>query len=217
MRKNIFGIYKALRHFGITPEEIGGIANAYKKWYHDQHDSLPPYGMVYCLNNNLYSMPYQDDRLNKMLVGIEIAGVVYFTCHLNDVSYDELDNRIEKLKSLISQKFEAVDFFSFKLRMPTESEVKLLQEKTYGEDLGIDLCNKSGNVWINKHHNNTFVEVKEFDVFAHQSSKKTQATLYLVATPNDDDLFIGKLDHFGIPTAQTDMNLRKLLVAAKDD
>jgi hypothetical protein len=79
MRKSIFLIYRALRHFGVTAKEVGKIANGYKIWINNPvEDVRDKYRIVYYCNGKLYAMPLLIYALKDKFVGIEINNVVYF-------------------------------------------------------------------------------------------------------------------------------------------
>lgn len=207
MRRKIFDIYKALRHFNVTAEEANEIAQGYQYWLTNQVESLPPFNTVYfCpLDNKLYSMPYPSRRLEKLFIGIEIDGVIYLDHYINNVRQDQLETSIKAIEARLSEKFEAIN--QFKLRMPTRDEAKILGEKAEGDmSLTAAICNKYCDVWITPnpdHPERTFATVQEHSARPHQPSVDTQAVLYLVTCPDDEQIFYGKVDKYGTPSMDT--------------
>lgn len=207
MRRKIFEIYKALRHFNVTAEEVTEIAQGYKYWLKNPVESLAPYNMVYFCPSDymLYSMPYPSKRLEKLFVGIEIDGVVYWEHYINNVRQDRLEASFKAIEAHLSEKFENVN--QFKVRMPTRDEAKILGEKTEGDRrLTATICNKYCDVWITPnpdHPERTFATVQKNSARLHQPSVDTQAVLYLVTCPDDEQIFYGKVDKYGTPSMDT--------------
>lgn len=207
MRRKIFDIYKALRHFNVTAEEANEIAQGYQYWLTNQVESLPPYNTVYfCpLDDKLYSMPYPKKSLESLFVGIEIGGVVYpADCFEYTCDY-ELEIDKETLKAKIAKKFKTID--KFKLRMPTKDEAKILVEKTYDvASLNFVIGNDLGDVWITPDHEHpdfTVANVITNDAIPHLPVEAFPATLYFVICPDDKQIFYGKVDKYGTPTKDT--------------
>lgn len=214
MRRKIFDIYKALRHFNVTADEVDEIAHGYQYWLTNPIESLPPYNTVYFLplSSCLCSMPYPCRCLEKLFVGIEIDGVVYLNHYINNVRQDQLDTSIKTIETRISEKFKGIN--QFKLRMPTRDEAKILGEKTEGDmSLTAAICNKYCDVWITPtpdHPERTFATVQEHSARPHQPSEDTQAVLYLVTCPDDKQIFYGKVDKYGTPTKGTQSTYNEL-------
>ena len=218
-RRKLFDIYKALRHFGVSSEEVVGLAHGYRNWLDNPVENVPSYGTVYCLDTHLYSMPFPIERLGSRFVGIEIGGVVYLAGYFSNVGHNEVEAKIQELKAEIAKNFAAADYFSFKLRMPTRAEAKVLVEKTNdNRDLSTKIYNKYGNVWITPsadHPERTFATLIDHSAKPHCPSENTQAALYLVVQPKGDDLFIGEVDYFGKLTPKTSLNRNLLFSSVK--
>jgi hypothetical protein len=212
MRRKIFDIYKALRHFNVTAGEVRDIAEGYRYWIANPFESRPPYNTVYGFGNRLYSLPYSDNRLEDNFVGIEIDGVIYLAIYVS-CSQNQIAKGTEYLKKMIGITFNGID--QFKLRMPTKDEARILVEKTLDDgSLGTGLiCNKCCDVWITPnpdHPERTFATVKEHSARPHQPSENTQAVLYLVTCPDEEQAFFGEVNEYATPTPETQEVYTKL-------
>ena len=212
MRRKIFEIYKALRHFNVTAEEANEIAHGYRYWLKNQVDNLPPYNTVYLMNGKLYSMPYSKNSLESLFVGIEIGNVIYWAnCFEYSCDY-ELERDKETLKAKIAEKFKITD--RLKLRMPTKDEARILVEKTYHvSSLNFVMGNDVGDVWITPDPDYPDLIVASIDMDTaspHLPIECAPATLYFVTCPEDDQIFYGKVDKYGVPTQKTKESYRNL-------
>jgi len=214
MRRKIFDIYRALRHFNVTADEVDEIARGFKYWLSNPVEKSLPYNVVYFNEDKLYAMPYQSDKLFKRFVGIEIDGVVYLA-HFYDQGgcrQDQIKEETENLMAWIAQDFTTVNHF--KLRLPTRDEAKVLLEKTnYDESMNFVVCNRPCDVWITPnpdHPERTFATVRVGSARAHRPSEDTRAVLYMVTCPNDEQIFYGKVDKYGVPTPKTRDAYREL-------
>lgn len=209
MRRKIYDVYRALRHFNVTAEEVNNIVEGYCHWLKDPVEKLPPFQTVYFLGNKLYSMPYPKDGLNRRLIGIEIDGVVYLVGWDSDVLQDEIEEQAQIIKADIAEKFPAIN--QFRLRLPTRDEAKILPEKASGIDFDSGhryegIYSLYSDVWITPdpdHPERTFATVEERRARPHRPSENTRATLYLVTCPDDEQIFFGEVDDYGIPTPET--------------
>ena len=210
MRRKIIDIYKALRHFNVTAEEVRDIAEGYRYWINNPFESRPPYNTVYfCpLDNKLYSMPYSKRHLEKLFIGIEIDGVVYLDGYYRDVRKFELENKLNKYKANIAEKFSAID--QFELRLPTVNEAKILIEKTC--DLKAE---PTREVWIisdleHLQRMNATVGIGKAKPHYPPEFSSIPIRLYLVTKPDDKQIFYGKVDKYGTPTKDTMSVYRQL-------
>ena len=207
MRRKIFDIYKALRHFNVTAEEMQDITKGYRYWIKNPLESRPPFNTVYFIDGKLYSMPYPSDKLSKRSIGIEIDGVVYFThyCYREDVLKCQLEMDITKLKACIAERFAITN--QFNLRMPTRDEAKTLVRETYHEEsLNFVLGNNIGDVWITPnpdHPEKTVATVSMNSAKLRRPGEFDSAMLYFVICPDDDQIFFGEIDKYGVPTPET--------------
>jgi len=212
MRRKIVDIYKALRHFNVTAGEVRDIAEGYRYWIANPFESRPPFNTVYLLDGKMYSMPYPDGLLKDQFVGIEVEGIVYLNQYICGVVQDELETSAETIKNRLTKKFEALN--QFKLRLPTRYEAKILAEKTEGNTkLDGIVFNKYGDVWITPnpdHPERSFATVRERGARPHQPSENTRATLYLVTDPDDEQIFYGEVNEYGVPTPETQELYTKL-------
>lgn len=223
MQQGLLNIFQTLKHFGVDDVDIQYIAEGYQDWLKNPVDRIFHYGTVYSLGNKFYSMPYPIKGLDSLFVGIEINGIVYMSAYRQNVSYGELETKISELKvqiaekvAKIAKKFD-VTACDFELRMPTRDEARILIDKTLHDyDLNGRIYTKEGNLWItpsSEQPNKTFVLITEYGAKPHRPrSSYTQAALYLVAVPSKEDLFIGTVDDYGVPSPETRRN-RMLLVA----
>lgn len=201
MRRKIFDIYKALRHFNVTANEVDEIASGFKYWLGNQVDELPSCHSVYFMGDKLYSMPYPSKKLINCFIGIEIDGVVYLDGYYSDVRKFELENKLNKYKANIAEKFSAID--QFELRLPTVNEAQILIEKTC--DLKAE---PTREVWIisdleHLQRTNATVGIGKAKPHYPPEFSSIPIRLYLVTKPDDEQIFYGKVDKYGTPTKDT--------------
>ena len=212
MRRKIFDIYKALRHFNVKADEVDEIANGFKYWLEHPVERWLPCNIVYFIGDKLYSLPYPLENLSYRCVGVEIDGLIYLTHYHENVGQNQVVTDTKEIEARFAQTFKAIS--QFKLRMPTKDEAKLLLEKTscYNE-LSSLICNKSGKVWITPnpdHPEWTVATVKPFYGLPHKPSCHTKATLYLVTYPDEGQAFFGEVDEYATPTPETQEVYTKL-------
>lgn len=201
LKKAVGDIYKALRHYGVSAEEIGYVVDGYRTWLDNPVDEIPAYGTVYYLDGMLYSMPYPLSELGSRFFGVEIGGTVYPADYLDDVKLDEMDARAETLKDKIFGKFFHADYINFKLRKPTQNEVVALAKVNWSGT-------KRGYVWIIPDPNQPGKQRMHVGRELPEYPKCRYANLLLVTRP--EDLFVGSVSKYGVPTKKTEEVYKKL-------
>lgn len=225
MRNAIFDIFKALRHFGVSANEVNDVAQAYKFWINNQVDGVKGYRRVYYHQGVLYAMPYPIPEIESSFVGIEIDGVIYLAGYQCNVNQDKVAESLLWLKGAVFCKFapeirygvEAPN--NIKLELPTWDEVKNLVTKTSNDaDMDKLIYSRFSCYWV---ASSTDKEDKPTAVswFDYTSSSipqdRTEAHVQPIIRPRKGIDFIGRLNHFGVPDEETKLVMMKLRVWLK--
>ena len=127
MRKNIYGVFRALRHFGVSETEIEKVAKAYKTWLHFPIEEKSPYNWVYYLNGRLISMPFSINQLfEDHLIGYAVGTKVFMFLHAEDVRRNEVEAQLLSLKkSLDARMLGAEGNADLQVHLPTAEEASL--------------------------------------------------------------------------------------------
>ena len=106
MRKNIYGIYKALRHFGVTESEISGIAKFYATWLSCPITEKSAYYWVYYYNGYLVSMPFPIKSLNEKdkLVGYGIGNLVFTVCQTERTTQSRIEDSLQSFNDVLNKR-----------------------------------------------------------------------------------------------------------------
>ena len=222
MRKAIFLIYKALRHFGVTAEEVGKIANGYKIWINNPvEDVRDKYRIVYYCNGVLYAMPLLIYALKEKFIGIEINNVVYF-------AFQKCTN-----KSLISSTLEMPWYFisnlklsddewegisNIKVELPTKEEITSMFKTVNGRGcdnmhngrhLYDEISHMCPNWWIiNKNDQKSVINsVNAYGYYFDDEMSFVQPVTHL----REGIDFTGKVNYYGVPDKRTIEMYKKLV------
>jgi hypothetical protein len=227
MRKAVFNIYKALRHFGVTAEEVGKIANGYKIWINNPvEDVRDKYRIVYYCDGVLYAMPLLIDALKDKFVGIEINNVVYFAFHKCTH------------KSLISATLEMPWYFisdlklsdddwkgisKIKVELPTKEEIISMVKTVNGRACdamhsGRHLYDEVSHVcpgwWVIVEHDENLENTDIYSVNGngYPFDDETSFSYVQPVTHLREGIdFAGKVNYFGVPDKKTIEMYKKLI------
>lgn len=225
MRNAIFDIFKALRHFGVSANEVNGVAQAYKFWINNQVDGVKGYRRVYYHKGVLYAMPYPIPEIESAFVGIEIDGVIYLAGYQCNVAQDKVAEALMWLKGAVFSKFTPETRYgvevpnNIKLELPTWDEVKNLVTKT-SDDADVDrvVYSRLSCYWVvsSMGKEDKPAAVSWFDFTSNNfSHDRTEAHVQPVIRPRKGLDFIGRLNHFGVPDDETKLMMMKLIAWLK--
>jgi hypothetical protein len=222
MRNKIFEIYKALRHFGVSAEEVEQIANGYKIWVNNQiEDIRRGYRIVYYYKGALYAMPFLIDEIKNRFVGIEIDGVVYFACQLYTsyyVVYETLSDMWCKFPLRVLPDFEEVG--SIKMEIPTKDEIVSMFNCVNGK--GRDIMHNGRHLYEEVSHLYTrwwaimsYTDQKLTPVDAHGVPDTSyKAAIQPVAHLRKGIDFAGEINNYGVPDYKTLKVYKELTASA---
>lgn len=220
MRKSIFLIYRALRHFGVTAKEVGKIANGYKIWINNPvEDVRDKYRIVYYCNGKLYAMPLLIYALKDKFIGIEINNVVYF-------AFQKCVN-----KSLISSTLEMPWYFisnlklsdddwkgilNIRVELPTKEEIISMVKTINGK--GCDTMHDDRHLydevshtcpswWIQNTENSLIDSVNGCGYVYEDERSFVQPVTHL----RDGIDFKGRVNYYGVPDKKTIEIYQKLV------
>ena len=110
MRKNIYGVYKALRHFGVTASEISEIAKCYKTWLDCPIAEKSSYHWVYYFNGTLVSMPFPIKSLNEddKLIGYGIGDLVFTVCQTKMATMSQIESSLQDFNAVLNKRMLGV-------------------------------------------------------------------------------------------------------------
>ena len=236
MRKNIYGIFRALRHFGVSGKEVEKIANAYKTWlaFPIKEKSLSDW--VYYIEGRLISMPFEIKALENHLIGYAYGNKVFLVALGKKVAKDRIENSVQLLKQMLDKRMlGAVENADLQVHIPTKKEVEYIfaidsgfdndavtAEKSYeqlpDEDCEPLFLSDNGlNMWITPDPDEPEMTAVKIGVNnsgvcckKYRPSFQAKLDLYLVTDFRDGD-FIGKLGKYGVPTPATIKMYHELL------
>lgn len=225
MRRKIFNIFKALRHFGVSADEVERVAKAYKFWIENPVDFLPVYSNVYYRRGVLYAMPYPIKELQNSFVGIELNGVIYLAGYQCNVCRDKIDETLMWLKGKVFNKIPDVHYGvampnQLKLELPTDEEVQTLVEET-SDNSALDcvVFSRFSNYWIKLKPGDTdnAATIKSWydtdNVPCELES--VEAHIQPVIHPRESIDFIGHVNRYGVPDGETERVYRELVAGIK--
>lgn len=127
MRKNVYGIYRALRHFGVSASEVNEIAKNYTTWLTCPIEEKSPYNWVYSLGGVLVSLPFPINTLNEKgkLVGYAIGDIVFGAVVSEKAKKDDVEGYLQSIKEDLKQTMVGVaddDVPEIEFRLPTAEE-----------------------------------------------------------------------------------------------
>ncbi len=214
MRKNIFYIYRALRNFDVTAEEVGKIADGYRHWIDNPIESRPHYNTVYAVDGKLYAMPYPKDSIFGKFVGYELNGVVYLSCYRQYVYGSDVAECVRELAADFGKKkLYCPQIPEIELGLPTAAEVtELVRAMKNQPGIGYKIYHFFGMYWIkpsaefpNKPIANVLHRInKQVGCDLYIPNQSTQAVVCLVTHLREGIDFLGEVDDFGTPTSETE-------------
>lgn len=214
-RNNIYGIYKALRHFGVSGAEVANIAKGYKVWLKKPIEQPSDYGFVYYHNGIFYSMPFPVRGLTKELVGIEMFHNFYLAKYVINVRKDCIQLASDGLKKLIFSRFpEEQDLDNIKFELPSDCLIQYLLNKNYeNRYLRENMVDFSGKLWVSTCSKNSadgIAVAQDGKIKIECPTDNDIATLVPMVRARDID-FVGRLNFYGVPGKETAEMYRKLL------
>ncbi len=209
MRNSIYEIYRALRHFGVSTDEVSAIAESYKMW--TAINVTENFGFVYIIDGTLCSIPiYPDKEANKEFIGFEIGGTFYLNRFATATS-DNIANSLAQLKLDCNIPNE------IELELPTLRELKILKRYVVKW-----LFLYTGSSWFEDRwikpepkypkYSLAISSCTEFEAF--KPVKKQSAVVHPVIH-NSSHTFIGRMNHYGIPDKKTMTKYQHLLASIK--
>ena len=232
MRKNVYGIFRALRHFGVSEKEVEKIANAYKTWLAFPIEEKSPYNWVYYLNGRLISMPFEIKQLEDHLIGYAVGKKVFSVAKGEKISKGNIENIIQLLKQLLDEKMLGADGNAdLQVHLPTKEEaeyfftafannwlanVAATAEEIYAQlpeggdfELQFPINNQIPNMWITPSADEPEMTAVKLGFKnsrpcckKYRPNSRTKSAVCLVTDLRDGD-FIGKLTKYGTPTPDT--------------
>lgn len=210
MRNSIYEIYKALRHFGVSVDEVGAIAENYKTW--TTLSLTENFGFVYVINGTLCSIPiYPDEKTKDKFIGFEIGGTFY----LNRFATATSDNIAESLAQL---KLDCNIPSEIELELPTLKELHILGRRYTDNDLF--LYAESSLIedrWIKPEpeYPKYSLAISVCAVFEAFKPVKKQVALVHPVIHEGPHTFIGRMNHYGVPDKKTMKKYQQLLAGIK--
>lgn len=226
MRHAIFEIFKALRHFGVTADEIDSIAKAYKFWSNHPVDSVQIYSNVYYHRGVLYAMPYPIEELKNAFVGIELDRTIYLAGYQCNVCQDKLAESLMWLKGKIFNKFSPEVHYgvevpnNINLELPTAAEVRtLIKETSNDAKLNCVVFNRISCYWTKPAkkclEKPLIISSWYGDDAPHCPAENEEAHVQPVIHPRTGIDFVGKINRYGIPDRKTEKVYCELLANVK--
>lgn len=131
MRKNAYGIFKALRHFGVTAKEVNAVARAYTTWLSFPIEEKSAYNWVYYLNGQMISMPFEIKSLeDEYLIGYAVGTKVFSVAQGEKISKDNIESSLQILKQELDKRMlGAGEKTDLRLHLPTKEEAELVFNK----------------------------------------------------------------------------------------
>lgn len=209
MRNSIYEIYRALRHFGVSVDEVSAIAESYKTW--TALKVTENFGFVYVIDGTLCSIPiYPDKETNKEFIGFEIGGTFY----LNRFATATSDNIAESLAQL---KLDCNIPSEIELELPTLKELHILSR--YATKYFFQYYESS---WIEDRWIKPEPEYPKYSlaisvcaVFEAFKPVKKQVALVHPVIHEGPHTFIGRMNHYGVPNKKTMTKYQHLLASIK--
>lgn len=224
MRKKIFEIYKALRHFGVSAEEVRRIANGYEIWINNpEEDIRESYRIVYYHKGILYAMPFLIDALKDKFVGIEINNVVYFAfrkCTYKALISGSLSMPWHCMSHLHLSNAEWKGIADIKMELPTKEEIISMFNVVNGRGMDVlhnckylyeNVSHLCPSWWINAENNSIDSINGNGRSFPSDEKSFVQPVTHL----REGVDFAGKINHYGVPDKETYKVYQKLTASAK--
>ena len=215
MNKSAFAIYKLLKQFDVSSEEMEGLAAGYKEWLKHQTSALS-YNVVHYINGEFVSLPCYVRKLRKYEVGIEIDGVCFFKKHKEVVHIGDVADVIESLQNEIFGSELPDDIC---LRLPTETEIGNLIEHTKDAfPWVVQAYCQYTTYWIapkRKDSEEVIAEVGYTAVRTHKPMSDYTACSVRPVLRLQPEAFVGHLNQFGMPDEATAEKIKKMLISSR--
>jgi hypothetical protein len=205
MRNSIDGIYKALRHFGVSAEEVDKIAENYKMW--KTLSLTEGFGFVYVINGTLCSIPiYPDEKTKKEFIGFEIGGTFYLNRFATATS-NNIANSLSQLKLDCNIPNE------IELELPTLRELLTLQHYSNRQLFLYTESSLIEDRWIKPEpeYPKYSLAISICAVFEAFKPVKKQSALVHPVIHKSSHTFIGRMNHYGVPDKRTMKKYQQLL------
>lgn len=232
MRKNVYGIFRALRHFGVSEKEVEKIANAYKTWLSFPIEEKSPYNWVYYLNSRLISMPIEIKQLEEHLIGYAVGNKVFSVAQGEKIAKDNIEDSIQLLKQELDKRMLGADGNAdLQVHLPTKEEAEyffttfadnwlanvaatagvIYAQLPDGDDceLQFPINNQIPNMWITPDADEPEMTAVKMGINnsgpyckKYRPNSRTKSAVCLITDLRDGD-FIGKLTKYGTPTQAT--------------
>lgn len=233
MRKNIYGVFRSLRHFGVSEKEVEKIADAYKTWLSFPIEEKSPYSWVYYLNGRLISIPFSVKQLfEDHLIGYAVRNKVFMFLHAEDVRWNEVEAQLQDLKRLLDARMLGADGNAdLKVHLPTAKEASMFfttfannwlenVKATAGEiieqlpdddayELQFPVTNQIPKMWIAPSADEPEMTAIKFGFnasgpYCKKYRPSAKAKMALtLITDLREGDFVGKLTKYGVPTKAT--------------
>ena len=233
MRKNIFGIFRALRHFGVSEKEVEKIANAYKTWLAFPIEEKSVYYWVYYLNGRLISMPFEIEALDDYLIGYAVGTKVFSVGMGEKIAKENVEDSVRLLKQALDKRMLGTDGNAdLQVHLPTAEEAEMffttfannwlanvaaMAEEIHsqlpngeGYEMEVPINNQIQNMWITPSADEPEKTVIKF---GFKRNAEPYCKKYRPGTKAKSDVcsildlregdFIGKLTKYGTPTPAT--------------
>lgn len=205
-------IYKALRHFGVSAEEMSTIAENYLTWLKlPIEDIRTKYKIVYFHMGKLYTFPFEIEALKDRLVGVAINNTVYFAYQepikapFTNQHYDRLSSTLYKIFNLSMA--EAFTSQSLKIELPNKEEISALYRvvnDSIGEHIhGKTIFDLTPHTYLNwwtatPEEKPKHIRVEAVNALGNPISKCKIATVQPVAHLRKDSNFVANINEFGV-------------------
>ena len=199
-RNDIYDIYRALYHFGVSADEVDSIAQNYKTWLGVRIST--ELGFAYVINGQLCSLPIvPDDKTKKLFVGLELNGVFYLVLTIKAKQVD-IDKALSKIKSDCNLPPQLCP------ELPTFQEMHIFYNYVYESGLPDDdtfSFSDEDCTWIipkTEYPKRTISFPVDGSIEVFEPTKDQVAYVHPVVH-KDPNTFIGRLNYFGVPDEMT--------------
>lgn len=232
MRKNVYGIFRALRHFGVSEAEVDTVAKFYKTWLRFPIEEKSVYNWVYCLEGRLVSLPFPIDSLfEDHLIGYAIGNKVFSFLTGNGIRKADVEKQLLSIKNSLDERMIGVGKADIQVHLPTRGEAELVFKtfagnwlanvaltaqviyeqlpEGYDYELEFPINNQIKSMWITPDATDpekTAIKLG-FDKSGpycktYRPNDKTKSTVCAIMDLGKED-FVGKLSRYGTPTQAT--------------
>lgn len=232
MRKNIYGIFRALRHFGVSEAEVDTVAKFYKTWLRFPIEEMSVYSWVYYLEGRLVSMPFAIDALfDDHLIGYAVKNKVFTFFPHEGIRKAEVDRHLLEIKDSLDKRMIGAGKADLQVHLPTMEEAELIfmafaynwlagvvgtaQEifehlpEEIACEVNFPINNQINSMWIAPDADEpekTAVKLGFNDsgpyCKKYRPNDRTKSTVCAIIDLQKED-FIGKLNRYGTPTQAT--------------